>query len=736
MRLSPFASSVRTTLARWLSLRRVGRVLAALLVVLGLLRAVHVLRRPKPPAPTVAALEHARHVTIVRDRWGVPHVRGDSDADAAFGLAYAHAEDDFPTIQGAVVAARGQLARLILSKDALINDYYTTLVRVEEQVDAQYDTLDAATRAVLQGYAEGVNYYAYKHPDEVDARFLPYSGRDVARGFAHKLPFMVGVVTALKQLFTGQVRSVGDSTGAALAMAPRVSSAQSATEPGSNAHAVHRTRSTDDVTRLNINSHQPWEGPVTWYEAHVQSWQGWNTVGGLFPGSPLILHGHNAHLGWAHTVNAPDMVDVYRLQMSPDAPLSYRFDGGWRPLEVRQARLTIDTGFFEFTVHRDVYFSVHGPVVKTDAGFFALRYVGHEGLIRATEQWFKMNKARNLGEFQDAMRILGVPMFNTVYADRDHVYYVYNARLPDRAPGFDYNKVLPGDDPRTLWTQYLPFDRLPQVLNPPSGFVYSCNSTPFSATEGAGQPRPEDYPATASIEREETNRSLRTLKLLGGSAPISREAFLTMKWDRRYDPQAPIYPKLFTPLLATYQPQNEDEAKALDLLRAWDGNTEEDSVGASVAALAIRHVFYYSDLDGDGMLTKDPVDAFRRSVRFLKQQHGRVDIPLGTLQRLRHGKGRTAIDLPLGGGADILNAAYTKKVGGHLVGIQGDSYVLFVEFTADGPRSQSIHQYGSSLRDNSPHYSDQAALFVKRQLKDSYFREEDLAKNTESSYQP
>lgn len=736
MRLALLASAVRSTLARWLSLRRVGRMVAGLLLILGMLRAVHVLRRPKPPAPTVAALEHAQRVTIVRDRFGVPHVRGQSDADAAFGLGYAHAEDDFPTIQGSLVAARGQLARLVLSKDALINDYYAALVRVEDQVAAQYDQLDPATRAVLQGYAEGVNYYAYKHADEVDARFMPYSGRDVARGFAHKLPFMVGVVTALKQILTGQVRSVGDATGGALAMAPRLRDEQAATEPGSNAHAVHRGRSTDDVTRLNVNSHQPWEGPVTWYEAQVQSQEGWNTIGGLFPGSPLILHGHNAHLGWAHTVNAPDLVDIYRLTMNPDAPLQYRFDGGWRPLEVRQANLTIDTGLFEFTVRRDVYFSVHGPVVKTDAGFFALRYAGHEGLVRATEQWFKMNKARNLGEFQDAMRILGVPMFNTVYADRDHVYYVYNALLPDRAPGFDYTKVLSGDDPRTLWARYLPFDRLPQVLNPSSGVVLSCNSTPFSATLGPGNPRPEDYPQTASIEREETNRSLRTLKLLGGTAPISREAFLTMKWDRQYDPQAPIYPKLFTPLFATYTPQNDDEAKALDLLRRWDGNTDEDSVGASIAALAIRHVFYYSDLDGDGMLTKDPVDAFRRSVRFLKQQHGRVDVPLGTLQRLRHGKGKGAIDLPLGGGADILNAAYTKKVGGHLVGIQGDSYVLIVEFGPDGPRSQSIHQYGSSLRENSPHYSDQAPLFAKRTLKDSYFREADLAKNTERTYQP
>jgi acyl-homoserine-lactone acylase len=735
MSLRSSVLSVARSLGRLFTLRRLLRIVAGLLLVIGLLRVVHVWRRPKLPAPSAAAVAHAAHVTITRDRWGVPHIVGDSDADAAFGLAYAHAEDDFPTIQGALVAARGQLGRLRVSKDALINDYYVSLVRVHEQVDAQYESLEPATRAVLQGYAEGLNYYVAKHPQEADSRFLPYEGRDVARGFAHKLPFMVGVVTALQKLFTGQVRAVGDVTDV-VAIAPTGVARTPATALGSNAHAVLRSRSSDDVTRLNVNSHQPWEGPVTWYEAHITSRQGWNMVGGVFPGSPLILHGHNATLGWAHTVNAPDLVDVYQLTMHPQKPLHYRYGDAWMPLTVKQAPLPIDTGLFEITLHRDVYFSQHGPVVKTDAGYFALRYAGHGGLIRASEQWFKMNKAQTLQQWQDAMRLLAIPMFNTVYADRDNAYYVYNALLPDRAPVADYTRVLPGDDPRLVWDRYLPFERLPQILNPQSGFVLSCNSTPFAATAGPENPKPDDFPATASIEREPTNRSLRTLKLLGGTEKLSRQDFLRMKWDRRYDPAAPIYPKLFAPLLQSYKPAGPAEAQALELLRGWDGGTDEDSVAASVATLAIRHIFYQHDLDGDHMLTKDPVEAFQRAVRFLVKHYGRVDVPLGTLQRLRHGSGRDAIDLPLGGGADILNAAYTKKQGGQLVGIQGDSYVMIVDFAADGPHSQSIHQYGASLRSGSRHYSDQAPLFVKRQLKETYFRPEDLAQNSEASYKP
>ena len=115
---------------------------------------------PKPPPPDAATLAQAERVRIVRDTWGVPHVFGKSDADAAFGLAYAHAEDDFPMIQGVLAAATGRLSLLVLSKEALANDYYVSLVRVREQVAEQYDTLGADYRALLEGYARGINLYA------------------------------------------------------------------------------------------------------------------------------------------------------------------------------------------------------------------------------------------------------------------------------------------------------------------------------------------------------------------------------------------------------------------------------------------------------------------------------------------------------------------------------------------------------------------------------------------------
>src|SRR5262249_32326053 len=147
--------------------------------------------RPHPPRPDAATFEQAKRVRILRDVWGVPHVFGKSDSDAAFGLAYAHAEDDWPTIQAVLGAARGQLSLLFLSKTALSNDYFASLVGVQAEVDEAYPKLSPEVRAVLEGYARGLSFYAYLHPEEADGRLAPFTGRDIAAGFAHKLPIMV-----------------------------------------------------------------------------------------------------------------------------------------------------------------------------------------------------------------------------------------------------------------------------------------------------------------------------------------------------------------------------------------------------------------------------------------------------------------------------------------------------------------------------------------------------------------
>jgi acyl-homoserine-lactone acylase len=689
--------------------KRALGIVAAIAIALAGWHFVRKALRPAPPRPDAEAFAHVERVKIVRDVHGVPHVFGKSDADAAFGLAYAHSEDDWPTIHAVMAASTGRLSLLYASKKAAGNDWYVGLVRVREQVAEQWDSLAPDYRALLEGYARGLNFYAWKHPEESDGRLFPLTGRDIAAGFAHKIPFMLDVPDVIGELIEGGPKKPPSM-------------------PGSNAHAVAGWRSPDGVTRLNVNSHQPWEGPVSWYEAHVVSEEGWNMTGGLFPGAPFVLHGHNERLGWAHTVNSPDLVDVYALK--DDAAL-----------EAKDVPITIDTGLFDLHVTKTAHWSrMHdAPVVKTEKGAWAIRYAGIGRALKTGEQWYRMNKAKDLAEWKDAMRLQAIPMFNTVYADSEHVLYVYNALIPKRptAEGVDWKGVVPGDRPELVWKEYLPFDALPQVLDPPSGFVITTNSSPFAATVGANA-NPPDSPlyANAAIERDVNNRAKRSLALFGSAEPIDRDTFLRFKFDRTYAHDAAIFREAVEPLLsgrAGFSDLTHWERQALDILAAWDGRADEHSSAATIAILAWSRTSPKASQGFTDVAPLPPRDALRSAVAFLVERFGRVDVQLGEVQRLRRG----TVDLPLGGGPDVLNAVRAKDDGERLVGFQGDSYVLVVDFPKGGPAtSESVHQYGASNRPSSSHYADQARSFTALRLKPTLRDPSELGRKTERSYRP
>ena len=665
--------------------------------------------RPGIAPPDTATLAHVRSVRILRDGLGVPHIFGRTDADAAFGLAYAHAEDDFPLIQGVSAASTGRLGLHQVSMQALINDYYANLIQIDRQVAEGYRQLAPEYRAVLEGYARGLNYYAYQHPEGVNTALLPFKGEDLAAAFAHKIPYMAELPRVLKSLLSDNPPvQIGDTV---LALgAP--------TFPGSNSHAVAAFRSPDSTVRLNVNSHQPYEGPVAWYEAHIVSETGWNTIGGLFPGAPVILHGHNQYLGWAHTVNKPDIIDVYKLTVNAQET-QYLLDGKWMPLGRRTAKLRLDLGLFTVAIPREVFESSHGPVMKTTHGFFAIRYAGIGRAIFAGEQWYRMNRARNLAEWKQAMRIQGIPMFNTIYADKNNILYVYNALLPQRPAGLNYSRVLPGDRSDLIWNAYLPFDRLPMVTNPPSGFLQNCNTTPYRTTTGPGNPRPQDFAAEYGIEMSMNNRGLRSLALFSTPGRISREQFLRYKWDRTYDRTGPMYETVIRPLLKTFRPQGDDEREALRLVEAWNGVANEESAGAALAIFTLQAISTEIPRAEFAHL-RTPAEAFREAIAFLKRHFGRLDVRLADVQRLR----RPGLDIGLGGGTDLLNCIHSTPRDGRWVAVAGDSYIMLVEFSSGGVKSFSRHQYGSSSRPDSPHYTDQGRAFAARTLRPTLLTED------------
>lgn len=664
-----------------------------------------------------------RDVRILRDTWGVPHVFGRTDADTAFGLAYAHAEDDFATIQETLFRVRGRYAS-VRGPEAAPGDYVVALLGIWADVERGWETqLEARTRALLDGYAQGIERYAESHPEEVWDGLLPVRGQDVLAGFALRAPFFFGLDQTLRRVFEG-----GGADGAAAQVA---SAPWSAPGAGSNAFAVSPRRSADGKTRLVVNSHQPWTGPVAWYEAHVRSDEGWEAVGGVFPGAPVILHGHNRQLGWAFTVNRPDLADVYRLEIDPGDPGRYRFDGAWRTLEVGRVALAVRLfGLLPWTVHREVLRSVHGPALRLPHGTFALRWAGM-GDVRQVEQWYRMNRAASWDEWRDAMRMQAIASLNAVYADRSgRIHYLYNARVPERAAGYDWSGTLPGDTSATLWTAYRPFEASPQVTDPASGFVQNCNSSPFETTSGAGNPDPAAAPASAGIETRMTNRALRARELFEADASITADELKAIKFDVAYSERSAAWDHLQRALAAAAADATPLEARAVALARGWDRRATADSRSAAIAILTMVPALAARQA---GLPEPEPRASLRAAAAMLEKRFGRLDPAWAEVNRMRRG----ALDQGLAGGPDLLHAVEGPVVDGVVEADSGDGLMYVVTFDADGVRSESLHQYGSATgRPDSPHYADQARLFAAQRLRPVWLDEADVRAHLAREYRP
>ncbi|HVU20271.1 MAG TPA: acylase [Rhizomicrobium sp.] len=692
---------------------KIGVAALAGVVVLALAGVIVADRLAQAPAPDPAVLiaKAARYnVHIVRDNFGVPHVFGHTDADVGFGIAFAHSEDDFATIQDVVLATRGTLAASDGLKAAPV-DYLVHAMRVWETVNARYERdLPSDVKRVLEAYADGVNYYAALHPGAVKSGLLPLTGKDIAAGFVFKTPFFYGLADTLRKLTT--------STGGKPAL-----------PIGSNGIAVAPSRSSDGATRLLVNSHQPYAGPVAWYEAVLQSDEGWHVAGGFFPGTPFMLHGHNEHLGWANTVNNPDLIDIYRLTINPADENQYRIDGKWRDFQVEDAALRVKLfGPLIWTVHRPVLFSVHGPVFKTDHGVFAVRYAGM-GEVRQVLQYYRLNKARGLDEWKAAMRLQALPSINYVYADeKGNIGYVYNGQFPVRKSGVNWQGYLPGDRSDLIWHSYLPFDREPQLWNPSSGFVFNSNNTPFRATAPEDDLTPSDYPTWMGIQTNMTNRAMRALETFGTDTHISADAFRKYKFDITYSANSEVVKMIAE--VCSHPPR--DLASACEIMTHWDRKADIHNRGAALAILMAEPVIRARH-DRNWSLT--PVIALHRAIDQLQTRFHRIDPQWGEVNRFRRGK----VDLPIDGGPDTYRAVYGEtQPDGTLTAVDGDTLIMFVTWDKNGElSSQSIHQFGSATLDTaSKHYADQAPLFVAMKTKPVLFTRDALKGHVEADYRP
>jgi len=660
-------------------------------------------------------------ITIARDAYGVPHIFAPTDPEVAYGLAWAHAEDDFTTIQTLMLTGKGKLATYLGKKGAPI-DYVVGLLNTKATVMAQIDQMDPAFLQLVRGYLLGLEAYAKAHPKDIlNKNVFPISIEEYLSATVFSVAVFCGVDKALPKILNGTIPALPGFTG-----------------EGSNSIAVHSSKSASGENMLLINAHQPIEGATAFYEAHLQSEQGWNILGGLFPGAPLIFHGVTPNLAWAHTVNLQDKIDVYQLQTDKQHPGQYKVDGEWLKLEKRKIKLSIKG--IPFPIYKTAYTSIYGPTAATPSGeYFSMRLPSLMD-AGALQQWYGMNKAQNFTQFKAALTQNHLPMFNIVYADKsDTIFYISNGKMPYRNADTSYhwNSTLPGNTRATLWTKFKPLSALPQYLNPKSGYLFNTNHSPFLATAENENLNPANFDAYDGYELVHNNRSRRAKDLIDQLDKFSYNDLKRIKFDRQL-PATILYPYGYTADTLFMLDENKypQLAPLIASLKKWDHQAIAESNGALIYNLAYYYVpKLMKDHKNDKLTTEEAVATFEYIYQFLMKNYQRLDVTLGEVQRLVRGEE----NWPQSGMPDVLAAVQTEPFGEAQRKMNsGDAYIGFVRFPKDGslPLIETVNTFGASSVKGSPHYADQRAMYQAQQVKKMTLDKEEVLKKAERTYHP
>lgn len=653
---------------------------------------------------------------ILWDNYGVPHVYGVDDRDAFQGFGWAQMQSHGDLILRLYGQARGRAAEY-WGEDYLESDEWVVTMDIPQRGKTWYQQQDPIFRTYLDAFATGINSYAQEHPESIDDEVkvvLPVTGEDV---LAH-------VQRVLNFTFVVDPETVSNLAEQYFAPKENLRSlSQEKPSKGSNGWAIAPSHSQSGNAMLLANPHLPWSDLFLWYEAQITA-AGMDAYGATLVGIPVLAIAFNNNLGWTHTVNTFDGWDLYDLTLSGGG---YLFDGEVRDFESKTAEIKVKQA--DGTVRTEELIlqnSIHGAVIQQKEGkALALRVVGLDrpGVLK---QWWDMAKANNFSEFETALQRLQLPMFTVMYADREgHIMHLFNGQVPIRDRGdFAYwSGVIPGDTSDTLWTKIHPYQDLPRIVDPQSGWLQNANDPPWTTTF----PRaiaPEDYPAYIA-PHEMYFRPQNSARMLAADPKISLEEMMAYKHSTRME----MADRLLDDLLpALRQEASPSALKIAGVLEKWDRQANAESQGAVLFAAWLEETDFdtlfsqpwqeNSPLDTpDGLANpQQAVTTLLAVAAKIEQDYGAIDVPWGEVFRLQHDN----IDLPANGGPGYLGIFRVVNFmpnsdDKRFQAFEGDSFVAAIEFSQP-VKAMALTTYGNSTQPNS-NQSEQLKLFAQKQLR-------------------
>ncbi len=702
----------------------------------------------------------ARHITIIRDDWGIPHVYGGTDADAVFGVVYAQAEDDFKRIETNYLNSIGRMAEAE-GESALYSDLRQQLIMDPVELQAMYRSSPAWLRRLMDAFADGLNYYLHTHPEvtpRVITRFEPWMALTFTEGSIGGDIERINT-RSLRAFYENAPTGSGpDPAAGSVGSRAAVLVAESSGEPsGSNGISIAPAITRDGHALLLINPHTSFYFRA---EAQMVSERGLNAYGAITWGQFFIYQGFNERCGWMHTSSGVDNIDEWlETVVERDGEYIYRHGDDERPMQTRTITLAYrtDSGL----AHREftAYYTHHGPVVRRQGEQWVSVGLMHDPVDALTQSYIR-TKAHDYASYIESMELHTNSSNNTLFADAEgNIAYLHSNFIPRRDDSFDWRRPVDGSNPATDWGPPLPFDESPNAINPPNGWAFNVNDAPWMAA-GPYSPKEEDYPAY--VESGGSNwRSVHATMVLENRTDFTLEGLLAAAFDG-YLPwfEAPL-PALIAAWdnLPATDPMKRRLAEPIALLRDWDLRWSVASVPTALA------LFWGSQLQrqggrgarGGGMSLEDyyvspeaaPVllSSLAAACDQLSEDFGSWRTAWGEINRFQRLDDEIAPhfddaqpSIPVGfpsarwGSLASFGArAYpnTKK----WYGTSGNSFVAVVEF-GDRVRALAVTAGGQSGDPESPHFDDQAVRYATGDLREVYFYPEQLQGHTERTYHP